>query len=213
MAGRRGFKQFEKFKYEDGSEHLILFESETSLFHCNVEGQNMHDSDLNKLKGMVIDKLDLTRSLNWEPLITTEARKWNDYELDFERIFRASKADGSVVYKDWAGTYDKDKQEWDDEKGEPGRDKSLSDEAEIFPYTNELWKALGKIKDDLEEFRLNTINKVAEKKGADFALRYLHGKGKIEIVYTQGETSGGSDSKESSSPGALSEINRQGGSN
>lgn len=181
MAGRRGFKQFEKFKYEDGSEHIILFQQDESMFHCDVEGTNFTSENLNDLKKKVWDRLTEVRGLKWEPIISVEAERWDEERFEYERLFTARKADGEIVYKNWSGSNVKGT--WDEDTGRPSHDTNLSEEAQTYPYSLEFWQALEKIKEDLKKFHGRVCEKITEKNGKDFVMRFVEKGGKFDYVW------------------------------
>jgi len=113
----------------------------------NYGDKKFRGKDVGKLRSDAYIYLkDLTDG-KWEPFVIVEHSKWgiqHDHQiyLEYKRVFRLKKSDGTMVWKTWNGPDG-------DYEGEPGNSTyGPSKESEegsyikVLPYSKEVWNGL-----------------------------------------------------------------------
>lgn len=163
---RAGIRKIDEIVGPDGTKHPIHCNLETGVFTVKIlDGdkrtlERFDGKDLEKVRADATEWIRGNTELDWKPILVIRSERgarWEAYkgsersiDLEYERVFRATRKDKSFVYKEFDKPPDP---KWpahfieadDDEvDGVPGKEirRSWGDDSKILDYTPERWSAL-----------------------------------------------------------------------
>lgn len=172
LMKQKGISKVDSITTDEGFTIDIKLNKTDGEFQANFDGVRFNDKELRSLKDKIIDYSKKEKGLKYEPVIELVPEDhWNsDTGIGFvyRRYFRAKKADGTFLFREFIPTRNEGEEYGDACEGTFGSKTYVDSKAKFISYSPDKWKALRHIHKQMNLLREKLRGIMAGEKAENF---------------------------------------------